>query len=75
MESPHTSKMKEAGELIAHQHEAGSHENDVTRVRVPRERSGTPPVRHGDEDGAEREQLSDLDADVERQQVRDEPVR
>ena len=32
------------------------------------------PEAHGDEDGAERQQLAQLDPDVERDQVHNEPV-
>ena len=59
-----------AGELVADQHEAGGHHDDVGGVGVAPEAVGAPPEAHDDQDGGERQKLADLDADVEGEQVR-----
>src|SRR5215204_3449118 len=59
-----------AGQLIADQDETRSHHQDVCCVSVAEETIRSPPEAHHDQDRAERQQLSDLDADVERQQIR-----
>ena len=66
---------EKAGQLIADQHEAGGHHDGVGGVGVAPEAVGAAPVAHRDEDGGERQQLADLDADIEGEQVRHQAVR
>src|SRR5262245_44143470 len=61
-------------QLKAGQHETGRHQCDVAGERVPKERAASPPKVERDQHQTEREQLADLDADVERNHIRDEPV-
>ena len=61
-------------ELIAEQDEADGEQRDVGRERVSSEAAGRAPRVEDDQHHAQREQLPDLDADVERDHVRDEPV-
>src|SRR5690606_40870292 len=63
------------GQLIAGQHETRAHQHDVACESVTEEASVPPPGIEGDHHRAEREQLPELDPDVEREHVRDEAVR
>ncbi len=65
---------REAGELVADEHEARGHEDGVGGEGVAHEARGAAPKSHQDEDRAEREQLPDLDPDVEREEVGDEAI-
>ena len=40
-----------------------------------REAARAPPIAHDDKDGGEREDLADLDADIEREEIDDQAVR
>src|SRR5687767_13008288 len=68
------SRNEKAGELIADQHEAGSHHDCICGVGVAPEAIGPPPVTHGDQNRREGQQLANLDADIESQQVRQKTV-
>src|SRR5215207_5313790 len=65
---------EQPGELVAGQHEAGGHHGDVGAVGMAQEAAGAPPAAHRDQDRSQRQQLADLDTDVERQQVGDKAV-
>src|SRR3546814_3474675 len=71
-----TSKLRneEAGELVADQHETGGHQHGVGRESLACEGIAAAPEPHRDEDRAERQQLPDLDADIERQDVEHQAV-
>src|SRR3546814_11824309 len=71
-----TSKLRneEAGELVADQHETGGHQHGVGRESLACEGIAAAPEPHSDEDRAERQQLPDLDADIERQDVEHQAV-
>lgn len=64
-----------AGELVAGQHESGGHHGDIGGVGMSPEAVGPTPVAHQDQNGGERQQLADLDTDVEGQKVGDQPIR
>src|SRR5690606_34811348 len=72
--TPRISRYEQAGKLIADQYEAGAHQGDVGRIGVMEESGGTAPETHCDQDRAQSEQLTDLHADVERQQVRQQTL-
>src|SRR4029450_1571153 len=63
-----------SSELQPREHEAGSEYHDIRTVSVPREARRAAPVVHYEQDRAQREQLSDLHADVEGKHVRHETV-
>ena len=63
-----------AGELVTNQDETGSHQGDVGGIGMAPEASGVAPVPHDDQDCGERQELTNLDADVEGEEVRDESV-
>src|SRR3546814_15264809 len=74
MESPRKLRNEEAGELVADQHETGGHQHGVGRESLACERIAAAPEPHRDEDRAERQQLPDLAADIERQEVGDQAI-
>src|SRR3954452_12480305 len=63
-----------SGELQTREHEAGGKYRDVRAIGVLREARRAPPVVHHEQDRAQRKQLADLHADVEREHVRHETV-
>ena len=65
-------KEEVAGQLHAYQHKAGRHQGDVRGSGVSPETPGAAPVGHRDENGAQREQLAELHADIEGDQVRNQ---
>src|SRR6185436_17598137 len=69
-----TLRGEESRQLKPGQHEPRRHQRNVAGERVPKESAATAPEVEGDQHETEREQLTDLDADVERDHVRDEPV-
>ncbi|KAG0757898.1 hypothetical protein G6F24_010176 [Rhizopus arrhizus] len=65
----------QAGELVTHQEETGAHHGNVGGVGMAPEAGGTSPVAHDNQNGTQGQELADLDADVEGNQVGDQAVR
>lgn len=61
--------------MVANQHEAGGHQDGVGGEGVAHEAARPAPEAHQDQDGGKREKLSDLDANVECDEVRKKAVR
>ena len=66
---------EQASELITDQHEAGAHQGNIGGVGIAQEASSAPPESHHDENSAEGQQLADLNADIECQEIGDQAVR
>ena len=65
---------EEAVDLVDGEPESQAHHDDVGDDGLAHEPLGPAPVAHHDEDREEREDLSDLDPDVEGQQVPQEAI-
>lgn len=65
---------KVAGELITDQHEAGGHHQHVGGIGMLEKARCLSPITHRDENHRERNQLADLDTDIEGEKVGDESV-
>src|SRR6056297_1774558 len=63
-----------AGDLQSHEDEPHGHHDDVGGVGLAKEVRGFPPVAHNDENHGERHDLAQFDADVERQEIGQQPV-
>src|SRR3546814_3112679 len=74
IEAPMKSGDGKADELVADQHEASGHEDGVGGEGVTHEAVRSAPEAHQDQDGGKGEKLSDLDADIERDQVGEQAV-
>jgi hypothetical protein len=64
----------QAGELVTHQEETGAHHGDVGGVCMTPEAGGTSPVAHDNQNGAQGQELTDFDANVEGDQVGNQAV-
>src|SRR3546814_11572869 len=74
IEAPMKAGDGKADELVADQHEASGHEDGVGGEGVTHEAVRSAPEAHQDQDGGKGEKLSDLDADIERDQVGEQAV-
>src|SRR4051812_25982676 len=63
-----------ACQLIPNEYKARCHQGHVGCKGVPLDTSRPPPEAHGDQDCAEGEQLPNLDADVERNDIRNKSI-
>src|SRR5687767_10177734 len=65
----HWSRNEKARELIADQHETGSHHDCIGGIGVAPEAIGPSPITHGDQNSREGQQLADLHPDIESKQI------
>src|SRR3546814_4790426 len=74
IEAPMKSGDGKADELVADQQEASGHEDGVGGEGVTHEAVRLAPEAQQDQDGGKGEKLSDLDADIESDQVGEQAV-